>query len=964
MSVSVLGIRHHGPGSARSLRDELERLKPDVVLIEGPPEADELVTLAHDPDLQPPVALLAHVPGEPSTAAFWPFAVFSPEWQAIRHAVAAGVPVRFCDLPAVHSLASRPGASGHTEPGETGDTGPAGPARPREGEAPEGAGERGPDAKVPGSPGETTDGERDDDTDEVAPEAVRIDPIGALARAAGYDDPERWWEDAVEHRGDTPFHMIAQAMEAVREGHVADEYEARREAFMRRTIRRAVKDGFERIVVVCGAWHVPALAGTAREGAPWGAGLPTVKADDALLRGLPKVKAEMTWVPWTYGRLAAWSGYGAGVTSPGWYHHLFASPDRPVERWLTGAAGVLREEDLPVSSAHVIEAVRLAESLAVLRGRPLAGLAEVTEAVRAVLCEGDDLPVELIQRRMVVGERLGQVPDATPMVPLQRHLREEQRRVRLKPEALDREYDLDLRKPLDLERSRLLHRLRLLGVGWGTPQESRGKGTFRESWSLAWRPEFDIDLIEAGAWGTTVPAAAAARVRDLAQGGGAPGQGTRGRPPGPGGGPGTAGPGGTGPGAPAPGGSGPGGSGPGGAGGSGGMSGGGAAGGVTLAGLTGLVERCLLADLPEALPYVLDALSERAALDGDVTHLMAALPAMVRAQRYGDVRGTPATGLATIVEAMLTRICVGLGGAVTGLDDDAARDLIRHVDAVHAAVALLDIGPARPAGPRALGGSGENDGSRGKGGSGGNDGSGEGGLSEGAGPEAAGSEEAGSGGAGADGSRGPEGAGFGGAGADGSRVSEGAGADGSWGPGGSAGSGEETPRGRWLVALRGASGRADLHGLIEGRLTRILLDAADLDTAEVGRRMSRAMSAGHPPARAAAWIEGFLSGGGLLLVHDPRLLGLVDEWLTGLAPETFVDVLPLLRRTFGAFAAPERRSIGARVRSLGAGTGGPAPDAEDFDEERAAAAVRTVLAILGPTIAEPTIPGRTGSADG
>src|SRR5690348_13466053 len=104
MSVSVLGIRHHGPGSARSLRDELERLKPDIVLIEGPPEADALAGLAADPDLRPPVALLAHVPGEPARAAFWPFAEFSPEWQAIRHAVRTGVPVRFCDLPAAHGL--------------------------------------------------------------------------------------------------------------------------------------------------------------------------------------------------------------------------------------------------------------------------------------------------------------------------------------------------------------------------------------------------------------------------------------------------------------------------------------------------------------------------------------------------------------------------------------------------------------------------------------------------------------------------------------------------------------------------------------------------------------------------------------------------------------------------------------------------------------------------------------------
>ncbi|MFF0308472.1 DUF5682 family protein [Streptosporangium sp. NPDC004379] len=861
MSVSVLGIRHHGPGSARSLRDELERLKPDVVLIEGPPEADALIGSAADPGLEPPVALLAHVPGEPSRAAFWPFAEFSPEWQAIRHAVRTGVPVRFCDLPAAHGLAldrddspdggpagDGPGA-GTPGAGTPGSDAPGdGPGEARPGDVPDDGSGDGPGAGTPGD----RPRERDRDAAGSGPPAVQIDPIAVLARAAGYDDPERWWEDAVEHRGDTPFEVIAEAMTAVRDGHVPDAREARREAYMRRTIRRAVKEGFERVAVVCGAWHVPALTGVPGGGGSWGAGLPPARADDALLRGLPKVKAEITWVPWTYGRLAAWSGYGAGVTSPGWYHHLFASADRPVERWLTAAAGVLRDEGLPVSSAHVIEAVRLAGSLAVLRGRPLAGLAEVTEAVRAVLCEGDDLPVELIQRRMVVGERLGHVPDSTPMVPLQRHLREEQRRLRLKPEALDREVDLDLRRPLDLDRSRLLHRLRLLGVDWGVPARSRGKGTFRESWTLAWRPEFDIDLIEAGAWGTTVPAAASARVRDLADGGPPPGPPAAGAS-GPAG---SAGP--VVPGA-FPGGPGASSGGPGGSGGRGSPR-------VSLADLTGLVERCLLADLPDALPYVLDTLAARAALDGDVTHLMAALPAMVRARRYGDVRGTPAEGLAAIVDALLTRICVGLGAAVTGLDDDAARDLLRHLDEVHAAVALLDDGPAAPAPPS--------------------------------------------------------------------------------GPSGGV-SGDEAPRGRWTAALRGLSGRSGLHGLIEGRLTRILLDAGDLDDAEAGRRMALSMSAGHPPARVAAWIEGFLSGGGLLLVHDARLLGLVDGWLTGLAPEVFVDVLPLLRRTFGAFAAPERRSIGSRVRALG--TRETAAAADEIDEARAAGAVRTVLALLGRT---------------
>ena len=253
--------------------------------------------------------------------------------------------------------------------------------------------------------------------------------------------------------------------------------------------------------------------------------LPSAAADDRLLRGLPKVKVAVTWVPWTYGRLSYSSGYGAGIRSPGWYDHLFASPGQPVERWLARAAAVLRDEGVPASSAHVIEAVRLAGALAALRGRPLAGLDEVTEATRAVLCEGSDLLVELIQRRLVVGERLGAVPPATPMVPLQRDLREQQRHLRLRPEAEPRDYDLDLRKPTDLGRSRLLHRLTLLEVAWGTPRQGRARnvGTFRESWQLTWRPELDLALIEASMWGSTVGAAATQRATSIAAGRGRPG---------------------------------------------------------------------------------------------------------------------------------------------------------------------------------------------------------------------------------------------------------------------------------------------------------------------------------------------------------------------------------------------------------------------------------------------------------
>ncbi|MEU6956535.1 DUF5682 family protein [Streptomyces sp. NPDC045714] len=749
----LLGVRHHGPGSARAVLAALAAARPAAVLIEGPPEGDALLPLAADPRMRPPVALLAHAVDDPGRASFWPMAAFSPEWVAIRWALDHDVPVRFIDLPAAHSLALKEPAPG------IGSEEPA-------------AGERAGEETTP-----------------------VVDPIRVLAETAGYDDPERWWEDVVEHRSPTgvtptratptggppgaavdesdgddvsdggdalaPFVALAEAMSALREayGDGGQPRDAVREAHMRIQLRAARKQFGDGVAVVCGAWHVPALAA-----------LTTLAADRALLKGLPKVKADLTWVPWTHRRLARHSGYGAGIDSPGWYGHLFDVPDRPIERWMTKVAGLLRAEDRFVSTAHVIEAVRLAETLAALRGRPLAGLGETTDAVRAVMCEGSDVPLALVRDRLIVGETLGEVPDTAPAVPLQRDLTRSQRTLRLKPEASERELDLDLRKENDAARSRLLHRLRLLDVGWGAPVEGRSStGTFRESWRLSWEPELHVRVAEAGVWGTTVLTAATAKAES------------------------------------------------------------GAVAATALADVTALAEHCLLAGLPDALPVVMRALADRAALDADVGHLADALPALARSLRYGDVRSTDTAALAEVAAGLAERICVGLPPACTGLDTDGAEALRGQMEAVHGAIGLLLAGTA-PA---------------------------------------------------------------------------------------------EGLRERWDAVLHKLAARDAVAGIIRGRATRLLLDEGRLAEDEAARLMGLALSPGTPPADAAAWIEGFVggaSGGGMLLVHDERLLGLVDAWLTGVPAEMFTDVLPLLRRTFSAYEPGVRRTLGELVRR------GPVPE--------------------------------------
>jgi hypothetical protein len=562
VSIAVFGIRHHGPGSARSLERALDALQPDAVLIEGPPEADKLLPLAAREEMTPPVALLAYAPDEPAKAAFYPFARFSPEWRAIRYALDHDVPVRFCDLPAANKMA--PGA------------------------------ERGPRNRV------------------------RADPLAELAAIAGHGDPERWWEDVVESQDESPFEAVTEAMAVLREAYPDnDPREERREAYMRQTIRAALKTA-ENVAVVCGAWHAPALVQP-------GPAAPDVRT----LRKLPKVKVATTWVPWTYGLLARESGYGAGVDSPAWYDQLFDADELPVARWLARAARLLRSEGLDASAAQVVDATRLASALAGIRNRPLAGLDELLDATRAVLCLGSDVPLAIVRAELVVGHRLGEVPETTPMVPLQQDVARLQRRLRLKPEAAVKDITLDLRKPNDRERSRLLHRLNLLGVHWGEQRLATGLGTFKEGFRLKWQPGLAVDLIHAGRWGTTVEAAAAAFARAQA--------GEQ----------------------------------------------------ESIAALAQLADAVLLADLPEALNAVMRALADKAALDRDTSDLMTAVPPLAGILRYGDVRGSDTSAVAAVLHGIVLRTAVGLPRAGIGLDEEEGKELATLVDGVNSALALL-----------------------------------------------------------------------------------------------------------------------------------------------------------------------------------------------------------------------------------------------------------------------------------
>jgi len=185
------------------------------------------------------------------------------------------------------------------------------------------------------------------------------------------------------------------------------------------------------------------------------------------------------------------------------------SPRVFTARWQTRVAGLLRTSGRQASTASVIEAARLAETLASLRDLALPGLDEMREASLATLCLGESAPWRLIETELVIGGAVGEIAADVPQMPLQADLTRWQRKLKLKPEALDRDVSLDLRSDAGLAKSLLLHRLNLINVPWGRLLDAgSSRGTFRESWKLRWDPEFSVRLAEALVHGTTVEQAA------------------------------------------------------------------------------------------------------------------------------------------------------------------------------------------------------------------------------------------------------------------------------------------------------------------------------------------------------------------------------------------------------------------------------------------------------------------------
>ncbi len=526
--ANIFGIRHLSPAGAFYVRAYFDRVKPQLILIEGPSDFNEMLPSLVDPQVKPPMAIMAYTKEAPIRTILFPFAVYSPEYQAALWAKEHHCACRFMDLPSGVMLALK-------EEQEPDGGSPNSGSLDRE----ENAGRQAANEESAGRQAaneesadrQAADGESADRQAEENKGFSLGDVYEQLDRLSGEDSHETFWEHVLEHAADEEgyrkgaslfgenIRLLTEAGDEKRAG-----LDRLREAYMCRVLDQAADSGIPmgKIAVVTGAYHVKGL----QEGKAM---------EDQEAGRLPCKESMITMMPYSYYRLSMRSGYGAGKGAPAYYELLWESlregrPERAVYEYLSRVAKALRKFGSPVSSASVIEAVRLSGALAQLHGYQIPSLKDLRDGAVACMGHGQFSEIAVGVADTEMGTKIGSLPEGMSQTSIQTDFYQKLEELRLSKykSMLVQDLQLDLRENLkvkskksafmDLERSFFLHQLRILAIPFARQEQiSQEKATWAEFWHLQWTPEAEIQLVESVLKGDTVRQAASFVLKEEAE---------------------------------------------------------------------------------------------------------------------------------------------------------------------------------------------------------------------------------------------------------------------------------------------------------------------------------------------------------------------------------------------------------------------------------------------------------------
>lgn len=487
--VLLFPVRHHSPVCSYQLVRTIEVYQPDIILIEGPENANALIPILTDEDTALPAAIyyfykdtakLVSDEGE-DYHCYYPFLYASPEYNAMVQAKKRGIPAKFIDLPYSAILM-------HTK----------------------------------GDRGLRTEQEKHSYADDS--HLVQSRFYAKLCEKTGLRSFEEFWEKYFEIAGirKTPEEFLRQMHTyciLTRRETPQAELEAdgtlAREQCMASRIQEAMRS-YGKILVVTGGFHSAGLYALLQD----------VDVKPPKLRDFPDDVQNCYPMAYSYTAADALRGYASGMQHPEFYDTLCrallsgAQPEGIYRAQtldlLARTAKEAAKKDVPISTADVTAAYSMMEGLAALRGAQECGMYELYDAVTACMIKGERttataLPLDILGT-LATGESVGRIGDRSHVPPLIADFEAQCEAFRLKSRsAVPQEAELALfQKGRGMEESRFFHRMQFLGTEFAErlkgPDLHAGKdrSRVREVWRYRRTPHVDAVLIDHTTDGVTL----------------------------------------------------------------------------------------------------------------------------------------------------------------------------------------------------------------------------------------------------------------------------------------------------------------------------------------------------------------------------------------------------------------------------------------------------------------------------
>ena len=512
--VLYFPIRHHSPACSWHLKQAIEAYKPEVILIEGPENAQEQIRVLSHEDTKAPVALYYFYRDKRGLLSeekedckcYYPFLDFSPEMVALREAAKRQIPAQFIDLPYGEILIATEEHKGIRK-----------------------------------------EAEKQSYNDDYLLSRSRY--LALLREKTGLRSFEELWEKYFEIGGlmqktEDFVHQIHIYCALTRSHTSREELEADgcllRERYMAEQIAKASKD-YQRILVVTGGFHTSGIIELLEyQTSDNKMGFLRCREKPVKLHKITEQEQGVYPLAYSMEAADALNGYASGMQSPGFYQQVWqrlverGTPEGAYEEavlhQLVSAGRQARKKKEVLSSYDIICALSMAKGLAALRGKREAGLYELRDAALSSFVKGEcnpstDMPLQILQK-LNTGRQVGKLCEDANRPPLLLDFDEQCKKFRLKVQAAEnQEVTLEIfSKKKHLQMSRFFYQMKFLETRFARRTKGadllnrRDKSRIRETWIYQFSGQVLAALVDVSMLGGTVEEASKSKlVREFAK---------------------------------------------------------------------------------------------------------------------------------------------------------------------------------------------------------------------------------------------------------------------------------------------------------------------------------------------------------------------------------------------------------------------------------------------------------------